>query len=200
MSFHIVAGDRTEAERLLYQIVEADSDLDLSDEEHAENRVENEVASVEERESSEEEAGGSSDEQTDTDEQESRRPLWARTSTKGEESDSTALNRPAKNTEQYLDFKLHLAEELLNYLDLDDGDDSEESGEEYEPPMKMRVPQPEPSVRKYGARHMPEMVDCKHAERCRNQGCKGKPFMRCTRCKMFLCITKKRNCFQEYHH
>lgn len=48
-----------------------------SDEENAEN----EVAPVEERESSEEEAGGSSDELTDTHEQESRHPLWARTST-----------------------------------------------------------------------------------------------------------------------
>lgn len=75
MSLHIVR-DRTKAERILYRIVEGDSDLELSDEENAEN----EVAPVEARESSEEEAGGSSDELTDTDEQESSRSLWARTS------------------------------------------------------------------------------------------------------------------------
>ncbi|XP_076605322.1 uncharacterized protein LOC143331991 isoform X2 [Chaetodon auriga] len=78
-------------------------------------------------------------------------------------------------------------------------DNSEESEEEYEPPIKKRIPQPEAWLRKYGARHMAEMVDCNHAERCRNQGCKGKTYMRCISCKMFLCITKKRNCFLEYH-
>lgn len=112
-------------------------------------------------------------------------------------SDSKALNRPVKNTQQYLDFKLHLAEELLESPELDDS--SEDSEEEYELPTKMRIPQPEPSVRRLGAKHMPEMVDIKHAERCRNKGCRSKTYMRCTKCKMFLCITKKRKCFQDYH-
>eukprot|EP00064_Thunnus_orientalis_P023460 superscaffoldBa00008893_g23703 len=85
-------------------------------------------------------------------------------------SDSKALNRPAKNTEQYLDFKLHLAEELSDSPEHDDS--SEDSEEEYEPPTKMWIPQPEPSVRRLGAMHMLEMVDIKHAERCRNKGCK----------------------------
>lgn len=109
-------------------------------------------------------------------------------------SDSKALNKPAKNTKQYLDFKLHLAD----CPELDDS--SEKSEEVYEPPTKMRIPQPKPSVRRLGATHMPEMVDINHAERCRNKGCKSKRYMRCTKCKMFLCITKKRKCFQEYHH
>ncbi|KAJ0004186.1 hypothetical protein NQD34_010400 [Periophthalmus magnuspinnatus] len=82
-------------------------------------------------------------------------------------SDSKALNRPAKNTQQYLDFKLHLAEELLDSPSFDDS--SEDSEEEYQPPTKTRIPQPEPSVRRLGARHMPEMLDIKHAERCRNK-------------------------------
>ncbi|KAL6463742.1 hypothetical protein MHYP_G00281330 [Metynnis hypsauchen] len=72
-------------------------------------------------------------------------------------SDSKVLNRPAKETEQYLDFKLHLAEELLDLPELYNSA-SEESEEEYEPPVKMRIPQPESSVRKYGAMHMPEMI------------------------------------------
>ncbi|KAM7411867.1 hypothetical protein PAMA_021710 [Pampus argenteus] len=91
-------------------------------------------------------------------------------------SDSKALNRPAKNTQQYLDFKLHLAKELLDSLAFDDK--SEDSEDEYQPPTKKRIPQPEPSVRRLGARHMPEMMDIKHAERCRNKGCNGKTYMR----------------------
>ncbi|KAE8278218.1 hypothetical protein D5F01_LYC23708 [Larimichthys crocea] len=70
-------------------------------------------------------------------------------------SDSKVLNRPAKNTQQYLDFKLHLGEELLDSPPLD------------EPPTKTRIPQPEPSVRRLEARHMPDMMDIKHAERYR---------------------------------
>ncbi|KAL6478068.1 hypothetical protein MHYP_G00139030 [Metynnis hypsauchen] len=50
-------------------------------------------------------------------------------------SDSKVLNQPAKETEQYLDFKLHLAEELLDLPELDNSA-SEESEEEYEPPME----------------------------------------------------------------
>ncbi|KAL2096959.1 hypothetical protein ACEWY4_006166 [Coilia grayii] len=112
-------------------------------------------------------------------------------------SASKVLNRSAKNTEQYLDFKLHLAEELLDSPELDGN--SDDSEEDYEPPTKVRIPQPEPSVRKLGAVHMPEMMDIRHAERCRNKGCKGKTYMKCAKCKMFLCITKKKNCFLDYH-
>uniref|UniRef100_A0A3Q1C1W7 PiggyBac transposable element-derived protein domain-containing protein n=1 Tax=Amphiprion ocellaris TaxID=80972 RepID=A0A3Q1C1W7_AMPOC len=89
------------------------------------------------------------------------------------------------------------SDKLLDSLSFDDS--SEDSEEEYQPPTKMRIPQPEPSVRKLGARDMPEMMDIKHAERCRNKGCNGKTYIRCTKCKMLLCITKKKTCFQDYH-
>ena len=113
-------------------------------------------------------------------------------------SDSRALNRLTKNTQQCLDFILHLAEELLESPELDDS--IENSEEAYEPPTKMWIPQPEPSVRRLGAIHMPEMVDIKHAERCRNKGCKSKMYMRYTKCKMFLCITKKRLSLLKIKH
>uniref|UniRef100_A0A3B3BDF5 Si:ch211-255f4.7 n=1 Tax=Oryzias melastigma TaxID=30732 RepID=A0A3B3BDF5_ORYME len=45
-----------------------------------------------------------------------------------------------------------------------------------------------PSVRRLGARHMPEMMDIKHAERCRNMGCNGKTYIRCSK-----------SCFKDYH-
>ena len=114
-------------------------------------------------------------------------------------SDSKAVKRTTKDTNQYLDFKLHLAEELMESLDSPEPDADEESDAEYEPPAKIRIPQPEQSVRRLGATHMPEMMDGKHAERCRNRGCKGKTYMRCGKCKMFLCSTKKKNCFKDYH-
>ncbi|KAL7881594.1 hypothetical protein AOLI_G00084420 [Acnodon oligacanthus] len=73
----IVLGDRTEAEKILYKIIEGDSDLDLSDEENAEDEFK---PDEEEVESSNEEAGSSSVEITDKDQQESHCPLWARSS------------------------------------------------------------------------------------------------------------------------
>ncbi|KAJ8417458.1 hypothetical protein AAFF_G00286850 [Aldrovandia affinis] len=57
-------------------------------------------------------------------------------------SDSKALNRPAKDTQQYLEFKLHLAEELMDKTKPENSTCEEE---EYEPAMKMRIPQPEKS-------------------------------------------------------
>ena len=71
-------GHRTEAERILLKIIEGDSDVDLSDEENAEDEFE---PVDEEVESSEEEAGGSSDELTVTKQDERCRPMWVRTGT-----------------------------------------------------------------------------------------------------------------------
>ncbi|KAK9529947.1 hypothetical protein VZT92_011493 [Zoarces viviparus] len=59
-------------------------------------------------------------------------------------------------------------------------------------------PRKKKPMSRLGARHMPEMMDTNHAERCRNKGCRSKTYMRCTKCKMFLCITKKRKCVQDY--
>jgi len=73
-------------------------------------------------------------------------------------SNSKVLNRPAKKPQQYLDFKLHLAEDLLNCPEQLD-DSCEDSEEEYAPPTRMRIQQPEPSVRGLGARHTSEMMD-----------------------------------------
>ncbi|TNN64834.1 hypothetical protein EYF80_024925 [Liparis tanakae] len=77
------------------------------------------------------------------------------------QSNSKALHRPAKKTQQYLGFKMQLAEDLLDCPEQLD-DSSEDSEEEYAPPTRMRILQPEKSVRGRGARHTSEMMDIKH--------------------------------------
>lgn len=88
-------------------------------------------------------------------------------------------------------FKLQLANELLDNSESHEGSEGVEEEEEEAALFKKRIQHPEAASRRSGARHMPVMVDCHHAERCRNQGCKSKTYMRCISCKMFLCITKK---------
>ncbi|XP_055082352.1 piggyBac transposable element-derived protein 3-like isoform X2 [Periophthalmus magnuspinnatus] len=74
-------GERSEAERILYRIVEGDSDLELSDEEKDENEeYQPVIGEDDDDDEGEEEDAGESDE-TESEavrEQQSRRALWAR--------------------------------------------------------------------------------------------------------------------------
>uniref|UniRef100_A0A3Q4HGM9 PiggyBac transposable element-derived protein domain-containing protein n=1 Tax=Neolamprologus brichardi TaxID=32507 RepID=A0A3Q4HGM9_NEOBR len=77
--------------------------------------------------------------------------------------------------------------------------DSEAIDEEFSPEIKKRKPQPDESVRKYGALHLPEMVNSPRPFRCRMLGCNSKTYVRCVKCQMFLCVSKKSQCFLRYH-
>lgn len=62
-----------------------------------------------------------------------------------------------------------------------------------------RISLPLPEKRKKGAMHLPEAMDLKDAQRCRNPGCTGKTRVQCTECKIFLCVLKNKNCFLSFH-
>uniref|UniRef100_A0A3P9C5B5 PiggyBac transposable element-derived protein domain-containing protein n=1 Tax=Maylandia zebra TaxID=106582 RepID=A0A3P9C5B5_9CICH len=95
---------------------------------------------------------------------------------------SEAMQQAEKNT-QYLEFKLLLAEELIN------------KGQTWEQDLNNT----NESVRKYGALHLPEMVNSPRPFRCRMLGCNSKTYVRCVKCQMFLCVSKKSQCFLRYH-
>lgn len=69
-----------------------------------------------------------------------------------------------------------------------------------EPPAakksKRKVDMPPREVVEDGFHHFPEWTESR--QRCRNE-CGGQTFICCLKCKMYLCINKKRNCFLEYH-
>lgn len=75
--YHNVTGasSLTEAEKILYKIIDGDSDIDLSDDETPQEVIDaNEVESAEESSSTEEEDDNVTEART-------RCPLWARTNT-----------------------------------------------------------------------------------------------------------------------
>uniref|UniRef100_A0A3Q2WXU4 Si:ch211-255f4.7 n=1 Tax=Haplochromis burtoni TaxID=8153 RepID=A0A3Q2WXU4_HAPBU len=74
-----------------------------------------------------------------------------------------------------------------------------DSVDDYTPPRQKWKPQPNEALRHYGAIHLPEMVDETHASRCRRSNCMSKTYVMCTKCKVFLCVSKKGNCFLKYH-
>lgn len=124
-------------------------------------------------------------------------------------SDHQVSGKPEKERLQYFDFKLLLAEELIaqaqgsQQAERVESDDDEVSSddEEYSPPKKRRPVecQPDDSVKKYGALHLPKMEEAPNSSRCRREGCKGKTFVKCIKCNMFLCVSKTKNCFLLYH-
>ncbi|KAL3976617.1 heat shock protein [Sarotherodon galilaeus] len=95
-----------------------------------------------------------------------------------------------------LDFKLLLGEELITQAQ---GGSANDSVDDYTPPRQKWKPQPNEALRHYGAIHLPEMVDETHASRCRRSNCTSRTYVMCTKCKVFLCVSKKGNCFLKYH-
>nr|XP_039271113.1 piggyBac transposable element-derived protein 2-like [Styela clava] len=67
------------------------------------------------------------------------------------------------------------------------------------PPRIRRIATPHPNneVRTDATGHWP-VVEAKR-QRCRFPGCDSKPVIRCTKCGVYLCLNKAKNCFAWYH-
>ncbi|XP_050703649.1 piggyBac transposable element-derived protein 2-like [Eriocheir sinensis] len=126
-------------------------------------------------------------------------------------------NDVQSNFQQYLDFKLILADQLMSGDFLNDsatnGQGSTTDGSllstdmndsETEPSPKVArqglSPLPSRAERKRNADHLPVIIDDKNSfRRCRREGCRNRTRTFCCRCKVFLCNYAKRNCFFEFH-
>ena len=63
---------------------------------------------------------------------------------------------------------------------------------------RLRVqPLPLDDVRFDGMEHWPEVTDKRM--RCRVMRCKSQSHTRCTKCGVYLCLSKQKNCFADYH-
>lgn len=127
--------------------------------------------------------------------------------------DQLQVGKQRKDIMDFLNFKRTLGSEMISTVESDEGenteeeensevDGSEDEDEEYgagKPARKKIRPLPGKEFRKRKAEHMPEMVKSKNAKRCRREGCNGKGRVRCTTCKLFLCLTCERNCYKAFH-
>ena len=57
---------------------------------------------------------------------------------------------------------------------------------------------PAEAVRLDGHNHWPQNV-AQQQRRCKLPGCKQRSVVWCTKCRVYLCLKKDRNCFIEYH-
>ena len=58
-------------------------------------------------------------------------------------------------------------------------------------------PIPEANIRKDGCHHWPEITN--KQLRCKLPGCGMRTYLKCTKCDVYLCLTKDRNCFRGFH-
>lgn len=82
--------------------------------------------------------------------------------------------------------------------------DSDNSDNEQPPRKKLagrpgNVSLPPREVRMKRVLHLPQAMDLSSASRCRNQGCSARTRIKCIHCQVFLCVSKEKNCFLEFH-
>jgi hypothetical protein len=115
--------------------------------------------------------------------------------------DRRALADNAKDIKQLMDFKMDIADAWLS-TPPHKSDESESDDDNQPGPSAKRMCHPMPSEhRRYsGTKHLPDMVEgLAFSNRCRREGCSGRTTVRCDTCDVFLCITKKNNCFRAFH-
>ena len=107
---------------------------------------------------------------------------------------------PNKDIMDFLDFRHRIGKCWIR--EIQEPEDVPDDGyEDDQPATKKRkvVQHPSNEVRKDKAAHLAEFVSSSQSNRCRHKGCKGHTRIRCTECKLFLCVAGNRNCFLEYH-
>ncbi|XP_072380841.1 uncharacterized protein [Diabrotica undecimpunctata] len=117
--------------------------------------------------------------------------------------DCLAAETSKKHIQDYLSFKFSLARSLL-YSKNRSEPTSDEIDEEHENVTKKRrrtAPIPDKRLRSKEAKHLPEFVNesQKSRSKCRYPGCHNLMFVKCARCKVFLCCSVNRNCLTKFH-
>ena len=104
--------------------------------------------------------------------------------------------RPPKDTKKYLEFKLDIAENLLNSINQISSSEDEENSV-----TRSRVtPLPNPAKRKKAADHLPIIFPSSEPyHRCRLPHCSKFSRTYYEKCEVYLCLNTSRNCFSKFH-
>lgn len=111
-----------------------------------------------------------------------------------------ANNMPARKIMDLLKFRLDLAETLLCTPAKRKRDEEEEAEEEMHP-SKRYIPVIAPSKDKRydGYDHLPAFDDIASPRCCRHEKCVSRSKIRCVKCNVYLCLSRGKDCFREYH-
>ncbi|KAH9374885.1 hypothetical protein HPB48_004162 [Haemaphysalis longicornis] len=105
--------------------------------------------------------------------------------------DLRAQQKRTKEIPKFLEFRLEIAETLVEHGQKVDNEESD-SDAEWAPPSKR-------ATSTGSTHHLPRLADTANAARCRLQGCSMKTKFFCTKCQLFFCVTKERRCFELAH-
>ena len=108
------------------------------------------------------------------------------------------IYREMGGLKSYLDFLTEICVTLM--VGKPQSDDSDEDQPEPLPPPKKRMKAsniPE-AIRYDKYDHWPILLDMPNAQRCKMDGCKKKTMFMCSKCNVYLCVTKS-TCFLNFH-
>lgn len=114
--------------------------------------------------------------------------------------DSLARGIPKNRILDLLEFRFQIAETLMNSPDRDRLEPSPSFDLQVNPLAKYK-PANDPSIgKRYDSYdHLPLFDDIKAPRKCRFESCPSRSKIRCRKCKVYLCISRDKDCFYLYH-
>lgn len=115
-------------------------------------------------------------------------------------NDCVANGYSRKDTLTLLDFRFSVADTLTNFPEQDRRNDVDDS--ENEPPpinRQYRPIRPSQGKRYDGYDHLAVFDDIKAPRSCMMEGCHSRSKIKCSKCAVYLCLSRNQNCFQFYH-
>ena len=112
------------------------------------------------------------------------------------------LHIPVKKQNKLATFKARIAKALMHSGKLAKKRGRPSNDDVTMQPKKKRIvnqglPLPEDDIRFDNLGHLPKVGKVRHM--CKNAGCKSRIVTYCQKCEVYLCISDKRNCYEEFH-